>query len=96
MIIHKLCYKSKDFFHKESVFCCFFRLRRECLQPPSLSTLQVQIKDSETPVVLDVASAGGEPALTIAKVGGRSRESFHVGWVAHEATESCNDRGAKH
>lgn len=33
-------------------------------------TLQVQLRNVEGPVVLDVASAGGEPAITIAKVRG--------------------------
>lgn len=40
----------------------------------TLNFKQVQIKGSEPAVVLDVASAGGEPALTIAKVGRQKRE----------------------
>lgn len=39
---------------------------------------QEQLKGAGTPVVLDVASAGGEPAITIAKVH-VMREHFYNG-----------------
>lgn len=51
-------------------------------QNPRHVWTQVQLKGSGAPVVLDVASAGGEPAITIAKVSclhSRKKHSSYIG-----------------